>query len=489
MFLNRKKRISKLIDTISQMQELLAKLSNPSNAVSDCLAATEAILFQVSQENPTPKKTIDLLQSIHSSFTAFKGLAYIEKSSVIPINKQLSALKITFEEEIQVKLNVVFFPYKASMWDSLETIYKTAAKDEDCVAHVVPIPYYKLSKDEAIPTYEGELFPRDIPITHYNDYILEEEQPDIVFLHNIYDEYNTLTRVHEQFFTSNLRNYTEMLVFVPYHISSFVAPKADTHSLAYDIPTVENVDKIVLVGDYLKKAAVHDGIPSEKLLVLGSPKLDAIVNAMGKDIPLPNGWAERVEGKTVYLINTGCMFFAGVPFEALERLVDFLSIPKIDDQSVVIWRPHPLTKISIMKYAPYLLDYYVNLTEKYIKGKDKLYSGVILDETEDYIPALKVADVLISSDGSLLRSYLLTGKKVLFWDEKEPKGSLLPPDVFYYAFDRSEPWYELVKKFPTGYDPLAKNRINIAANVYANTDGTSGEKVFASIKECLFQRE
>ncbi|MFE4712059.1 hypothetical protein ACFRAM_14410 [Paenibacillus sp. NPDC056722] len=487
MFLNKKTRIINLLDSISQMQGLLTNLSDPFNAISDCLAAIEAILFQLSQEDPVPQKTIDRLQNIHHSFeTILKRKSDLNESIVIHIGEQIVALREDFDREIQVKLNVVFLPYKASMWDSLATVYEAAVKDENCVATVVPIPYYKLSQEEVIPTYEGELFPNDIPITHFNDYILEEQQPDIIFVHNIYDEYNTITRVHEHFFTSNLKQYTDMLVYVPYHISSFIAPNEETHSLAYDLPTVENVDKIILVGEYLKEAAIRNGVPPEKLLVLGSPKLDAIVNAMKKETPTPIEWGKNLENKTVYLINTGCMFFSGVPFEALERLVDFLSIPKIDERSVVIWRPHPLTKISIMKYAPYLLDYYVNLTEKFIKAKDPLYSRVIFDETEDYIPSLKAADVLISSDGSLLRSYVLTGKKVLFWDEKEPAGSLLPPDIFYYAFDRSEPWYQLVKKFPAGYDPLAKNRINVAANVYENIDGTSGAKIYAAIKECLF---
>ena len=40
------------------------------------------------------------------------------------------------------KKNIVFLPYKASMWDSLESIWKTAYEDKSyCNTYVVPIPY------------------------------------------------------------------------------------------------------------------------------------------------------------------------------------------------------------------------------------------------------------------------------------------------------------------------------------------------------------
>ena len=45
-------------------------------------------------------------------------------------------------ELIPDRREVVFLPYKASMWDSLESVWMAAEEDEDCDAYVVPIPYY-----------------------------------------------------------------------------------------------------------------------------------------------------------------------------------------------------------------------------------------------------------------------------------------------------------------------------------------------------------
>ena len=48
-------------------------------------------------------------------------------------------LKELISESVIYK--VVFMPYKASMWDSLESVWMAADKDERCEALVVPITY------------------------------------------------------------------------------------------------------------------------------------------------------------------------------------------------------------------------------------------------------------------------------------------------------------------------------------------------------------
>ncbi|REE84493.1 hypothetical protein A8990_11427 [Paenibacillus taihuensis] len=488
MFRSMKTRIFDLLDTVSDMVEEMRTLSDRRGAISDCLGAIEAISAQLEEEETAPGRTVDKLIHLQAMFKdLYAEGAFVNDKSVALLRKLVRDLQTTLRVEIKPKLNVVFFPYKASMWDSLESVYEAAANDPDCVAQVVPIPYYQLSQDGAVPAYEGELFPAHIPVTHFNEYSLEAEQPDIIFVHNIYDQYNTLTRVHEHFFTSNLKQYTDMLVYVPYHVSSFVPPTESDSRLAYDIPGIKNIDKVILVNEFLKQGALRQGVPKEKLLVLGSPKFDALVKAMNNEIDYPIEWVERIQGKRVYLINTPVLMFANNLFNRLETLINFLNIPTVDPNSIVIWRPHPLTQASIKQYSPFFMEYYVRLTSS-IRNRDPLYRHIILDESADYIPALKAADVIISNVGSLLRSFLLTEKKVLFWGSSMPEGSLIPNNAFYYAFDEQEPWFDLIKKFSEGYDPLAENRKGMAKKAYVNTDGSSGAKVYQTIKERVLKK-
>ena len=52
----------------------------------------------------------------------------------------LKQIRKAISAEIPDRLEVVFLPYKASMWDSLESVWMAADADEDCDAYVIPIP-------------------------------------------------------------------------------------------------------------------------------------------------------------------------------------------------------------------------------------------------------------------------------------------------------------------------------------------------------------
>ena len=50
--------------------------------------------------------------------------------------------KRVWKGQIKVWMEAIFLPYKASMWDSLESVWKAADADPECDAYVIPIPYY-----------------------------------------------------------------------------------------------------------------------------------------------------------------------------------------------------------------------------------------------------------------------------------------------------------------------------------------------------------
>ena len=85
------------------------------------------------------------------------------------LNAQLHVIEDSVRDDIKGKWEIVFLPYKVSMWDSLESIWKRAFEDDDFDAYVVPIPYYDRNPDRTFGEYhyEGKLFPADVPITHY----------------------------------------------------------------------------------------------------------------------------------------------------------------------------------------------------------------------------------------------------------------------------------------------------------------------------------
>ncbi|MCM1237294.1 MAG: hypothetical protein NC489_45075 [Ruminococcus flavefaciens] len=49
-------------------------------------------------------------------------------------------------------------------------------------------------------------------------------KPDIIYFHNPYDNWNLVTSVGPRFYSSNLKKYTEKLVYIPYFILGEIEP-------------------------------------------------------------------------------------------------------------------------------------------------------------------------------------------------------------------------------------------------------------------------
>lgn len=93
------------------------------------------------------------------------------------VRRQLTELQNKIRYEMpEDRKEVVFLPYKASMWDSLESVWKAAAADIDCNAYVIPIPYYDKNPDGSFGQmhYEGDQYPDYVPITSYKEYNFEK---------------------------------------------------------------------------------------------------------------------------------------------------------------------------------------------------------------------------------------------------------------------------------------------------------------------------
>jgi len=492
MFLSVEKKIIKLLETVSEMVQIFNKVKQPESS-NDCKMALESIQKTLLKEDVLPQQSIDLIALLIQSFVLLSEMNETNSSNK-QILQNLKLLRKSIKKEIKVKLNVAFFPYKASMWNSLETVYEAASQDINCVAKVIPVPFYEIGGTQPLLCYEGDQFPEAVPITPYNQYDLETEQPDIIFVHNIYDQYNTITQLEPTYFASNLKRYTDMLVYIPYCVSSYNKYEQNDFCASYPSPAVQFVDKIVVANKLIKEGGMKKGIPEDRFLVLGSPKIDGLVRALkDENLEGPAEWKDKLEGKTVYLLNTGCLYFADSKFiySRISTITRILDMARYDEKNVVIWRPHPLTMASLKKYnTPEAVAWYITtmkeLQDESFKWMNK---NIIIDNTPDYKYAMKRADVLISGDSSLLLEYLVTEKKIIYFNEKLTDALFLDPKTFYYYVDNNIPnnslnenIYVLPSKFNEGYDPKKQYRKGLAKKIYRNIDGTCGKTVYEVVK-------
>ena len=223
------------------------------------------------------------------------------------LKQTIGHVRTIYEEEFPDKKEVVFLPYKASMWDSLESVWMAARDDEECEAYVIPIPYYDLDENRNFKEmhYEGDLYPNYVPITSYEDYDLEERHPDIIFIHNPYDEYNRVTSIAPQFYSAKIKDYTEKLVYIPYFVLAEIRPDDEaaiekmSHfcflqgTLYADQVIVQSEDmRQIYINELLKKASSRGFVITreeleKKILGLGSPKFDKAVNTKMEDVNIP----------------------------------------------------------------------------------------------------------------------------------------------------------------------------------------------------------
>lgn len=112
---------------------------------------------------------------------------------------------------------IVFLPYKASLWGPMEPVWKKAVQNPDYHVSVIPIPYCYKGLDGSATNfqYEGDQLPDYVPVTDFREYDIQNRQPDMILIHNPYDCYNLTTSVQPLFYASNLKQYTDQLIYLP----------------------------------------------------------------------------------------------------------------------------------------------------------------------------------------------------------------------------------------------------------------------------------
>lgn len=333
------------------------------------------------------------------------------------------------KNDIKTTYEIVFMPYKASMWDSLESVWKAAAEDPDCEVYVVAIPYYDRNADRSFGAfhYEGGNFPEDVPIIHYAAYDLEKRKPDIIYIHNPYDENNYVTSVAPQFYASKLKEYTDCLAYIPYCVYAEKENPDSEATIAYYSHYITNgvlyADKVILQSEKFGQGMINTlqrycGMDrnywENKVVGLGSPKYDRIFDTDRDILHMPEEWKRLVtkpdgNRKKVIFYNTSLgalLEYSGQMIHKIQSVLQFFY--ERQEEYVLLWRPHPLVKATIESMRPGLWEKYKEITDTYRKAGWGIY-----DDTPDFHAAFALSDAYYGDYSSLILLYLKTGKPLL----------------------------------------------------------------------------
>lgn len=352
------------------------------------------------------------------------------------LRKSLIQIENSVKYDIHSRLEVVFLPYKASMWDSLESVWQAADADPDCDAYVVPIPYYERNADGTLGTYhyEGNDLPDYVPVIPYDTYAIETRKPDAVYIHNPYDKGNYVTSIDPRYYSSKLKDYTDCLVYIPYYSTAGGMSEGQALCEAYF-----HVDYIVVQSKRIMKF-FDPAVPEEKFLPLGSPKFDRVIRMCGNPPEPPLSWKEKMEGRKVYFYNTSIGGMLGNTEIFLKKMEYIFSCFEGRENACLLWRPHPLLESTFDSMRPAYRTWYDRLKKRFIDENLGIY-----DDTPDMTKTIALSDVYIGDSGTSVTSLFgIVGKPLFIFNnwintlpEKEDwRGEIINPAFDMWGDDR-----------------------------------------------------
>ncbi len=446
---SQKKQIENMLDLLDQAHTAIKKAVETGNteialtlleqAQDSAIQVGGMIEESLGEEFATVRILESYCEQVYQSYEMIRQQQAVNIGKVYKsLRRELIRMENSVKNDIPIRTSVVFLPYKASMWDSLESVWKAADADPDCDAYVIPIPYFDKNPDGSFSRmhYEGDLYPKDVPVVSWEEFDLAREYPDIIYIHNPYDECNHVTSVHPAFYARELRKFTDKLVYIPYFILSEIDP-AD--QVAIDgmkhfcfTPGTIYANRVIVQSENMRqiyinefiKAAREMGLSGEyvdrkflekKFLGTGSPKIDKVLRTKKEDLEIPAAWLKVIEKpdgswKKIVFYNTGVSALLQSEDKLLRKMESVFELFKENrDEVALLWRPHPLIQATIESMRPQLWAVYREIRNRYIAEGWGIY-----DDSADVNRAVIMSDAYYGDgSSSVVQMYQRTGKPIV----------------------------------------------------------------------------
>lgn len=436
MRIYKKRNILEMISALQQANRVIRNVCNKEevmNTLLQCQQLAVRIGELIEQEEEVCERAIQLLEDYCDKLYQ-QSLVLMQEESFALLNTemqvQLDAIEEVIRAEIREEKVAVFLPYKASMWDSLEGVWRTLEDKEEYKTFVIPIPYFDRNRDGSFGQlhYEGGEYPADVPVTSWQEYDLQANRPDEIYIHNPYDAFNRVTSVHPDFYAEKLKEYTDMLVYIPYFVG--IDDHVDEHFCV--LPGTLYAHKVLVESEavreiYLKELKDFEkeqncrgkyGDFDQKLVVYTSPKYDKVKTVNRGNIQVPGQWEQliyRADGsrKKVFLYNISVDTMLKQSEVVLDKIKYTLDTFRKNSDVVLLWRPHPLYESTLQSMHPELLEPYRELVRQYREE-----GWGIFDDTTDMNRAIALSDAYYGDGSSLVSLYRETKKPIMIQNYK-----------------------------------------------------------------------
>lgn len=239
---------------------------------------------------------------------------------------------------------IAFCPYKAGMWDAMESIFDACLYKPNINPVICPISFTEVDYLGKVGLFKTETSHLKKIISRHDCFIDSEQldafNPDYIVLHYPYDQNNSVTRIKEDFWSTNLKIKGYKIIYSPYYIP-FGGISSD--DLVHQ-PVLKNS---WLIAEDSKEEAQNvidcwknHGIDlTDRIVITGSPKRDLLWDA--EETGITN--TTLIAGSLIPLLNR----FPQHIKKLQQTITDELALNK-----KVILRLHPLASTGIRSKTP-----------------------------------------------------------------------------------------------------------------------------------------
>ncbi len=211
-------------------------------------------------------ETVSLLEQVCDKvfglYTSFEGN---DNSRVPELKSDLSLLsekiKEALDREVFLRKTAAFICFKPEYFDVYKAEYDRL-KSEGYDIAVIPVPYsYKNYDGTTHDTrYITSGYPGEVNLISYDEYNPAVYRPDVIYIQYPYDEWNPVTVIDENYFSSKLRYCTDKLVYIPWFtVEEFSKSDERQYHNMKDyvlMPALLYADEVMLQSDNMRELYV-----------------------------------------------------------------------------------------------------------------------------------------------------------------------------------------------------------------------------------------
>lgn len=332
--------------------------------------------------------------------------------------------------------DVLFLPYKASLWDKMEPAWRMVRDNPECNAYVVPIPYYEKTWNgsEGQLHYEREDFPEEAGALPLDAYDLKEKRPAAIVYQNGRDDFGDTISVHPVYYSDRLRNSTDRLILIPDLTPDVPDPKNKKAlgNMKYYVtmPGVLRADTVYVESaamrqSYIRKIAEYCNTSEESLQnkVLVEPWSDADrkpkkyrsrERSLQYKMGAPEEWQDKLQKsdgtyKFTVLFEPNASSLASSGELMVDKIADVIdTFRRHKDDICLIMRPAPDFEFVISTLDETLQDRFLGIMEQTV-GEN----WAIFDLTGDHPEIDEIADAYYGDITASVRKFAREGKPVM----------------------------------------------------------------------------